>query len=63
MENKIVFLVTRPEFTVNVVIEASDREIAKRYARHILGGDSDYYVVTPITERGTSTVFLLGGTR
>lgn len=58
--DKIVFLVTRPGFTVNVIVEAKEREAAKRYARHILSGDPDYYVVVPVTEPGSHTAFLIG---
>lgn len=56
----IVFLVTRPDFTLNIIVEASEREIAKRYAQQFLGGDPDYYVVTPLTKRRSRTIFLLG---
>jgi len=63
----IVFLVARPDMppqlSKNVIVEASDREFAKSYAALILGGDPDYYVVTPITKREDRTIFLLGGTR
>ena len=56
-----VFLVAlKAQHTKNAILEAQDREYAKRYARHILGGDPDQYEVTPVTEPGSHTVFLLG---
>lgn len=62
MEEYIVFLVHRPgQYIENVIVEARDREYAKSYASHILGGDPDEYVVDPITKNGSKTVFLIGG--
>lgn len=58
--DKIFFLVTRPGFTVNVIVEAEDREPAKRYANYILAGNPDQYVVTPLTSPGDRTAFLIG---
>lgn len=43
----------------NVIVVANDREKAKRRAQRILGGDPDKYIVTPVTERGSYTTFLL----
>ena len=43
----------------NVILIAKGREDAKQRARRILGGDPDKYVVTPITELGSTTTFLL----
>jgi hypothetical protein len=43
----------------NVVLEAGDREEAKRKACEILHGNPDTYVVTPVTELGSRTVFVL----
>lgn len=60
MINKIVFLVSRPnQYIEHVIIVARDREFAKSHASHILGGDPDHYVVTPLTSPGTRTIFLL----
>jgi hypothetical protein len=59
--DKIIFLVTREGFTVNVIVETTDRESAKCHADHFLGGDPDRYVVTPLTKPGDNTVFLVGG--
>ena len=44
----------------NVIVVAREREEAKQKARRILGGDMDTYVVTPVTEYGSHTIFLLG---
>ncbi len=43
----------------NVVLPAPDRETAKQKAREILHGNPDTYIVTPVTELGSRTVFLL----
>jgi hypothetical protein len=57
-----IFLVTRSgQLIENVIVEAIDRELAKRYSHPILGGNSDQYVVTPIVAPGSRTVCLLGG--
>lgn len=61
MNDKIVFLVRRPDITRNVILEAPDREGAKRDARALLAGDPENYIVTPLTEPGSRTVFLLWG--
>lgn len=70
MASTIIFLVAFPKdpnkvrlVEKNVIVEATDREYAKGYASIILGGDPDYYIVTPLTERGDRTIFLLGDTR
>lgn len=60
-----IVLVSRPggQFIEHVIVEAKDREFAKSHASHILGGDPDQYIVTPIVEDASRTVFLLGGRR
>lgn len=58
---KILFLVKRPgQYIDNVIVDATDREYAKRHAKHILGGNPDQYIVTPLTEPGERIAFLLG---
>ena len=62
MDDYAVFLVYNPgQFIENVIVEAKTREYAKSHASHILGGDPDKYIVDPITNVGSRTVFLLGG--
>lgn len=54
-----VFLVTSPSRrNLNVVISVNDRETAKELAQSVLGGNKDNYVVTPVTKRGTRTIFV-----
>lgn len=56
----IVFIVYSPGGDIeNVILVASDREAAKRDASRILHGNPDNYVVDPITQRSSRTVFLL----
>lgn len=43
----------------NVIVAADGREEAKRLAQDILKGNPDTYVVTPVTESGSRTVFLM----
>lgn len=54
-----VFLVTGPRHpNLNVLVSANTRETAKAMAQSILGGDTDQYTVTPITEMGKRTIFI-----
>jgi len=62
MVEKIIFLVKRPGgYIANVIVAAVDRDFAKSHASHILGGDPENYVVEPLTERGSRTLFILEG--
>lgn len=43
----------------NVIVTADGREMAKRMAFGLLFGNMDEYIVTPITELGSRTVFMI----
>lgn len=43
-----------------VIVQAQDREHAKRLAHARLHGDPDHYVVTPLTPKNAEIFFLLG---
>lgn len=56
----IIFIVSRPGARIeNVIVPALGREEAKRAAKPILQGNSDHYIVDPITKHGSRTVVLL----
>lgn len=58
----IIFIVARPGAPIeNVIVGARDREDAKTLAHAILSGNKEEYIVDPITQNGSRTVFLIPG--
>ena len=54
-----VFLVTSPSHPgLNTIVTANGRELAKGIAQSVFGHNPDQYIVTPITESGSRTIFL-----
>ena len=60
VDHGIVFIVACFDLGIrNVILIAEGREEAKRMAQPILKGNPDGYIVDPITQRVSETVFLL----
>jgi hypothetical protein len=62
--NNSIFIVSNPTSRTaikNVVLVARHREDAKRLAEPFLFGNTDEYIVDPITNEASATIFLIMG--